>query len=105
MNEYYLGLQQVVSVELEKFKQFLNKQEFKKKPTIVSADITLKNGLVIYICKWLTVDFVVKFKHVKDLYSYTLEELIENNYIPESFQKSEFLEVHSFVYCYGADVK
>jgi len=44
-------------------------------------------------------------KHVKDLYSYTLEELIENNYIPESFQKSEFLEVHSFVYCYGLDVK
>lgn len=105
MNEYYLGLQQVVSSELEKFIQFLNSQEYKKKPTIFSADITLKNGLVIYISKLFTVDFFVQFRHVNDLYSYTLEELIEMNYIPENFQKPEFLEIHSTVYAYGADVK
>lgn len=105
MNEYYLGLQKVVSSELEKFIKFLNSQEYKTKPTIVTVDITLKNGLVIYISKWLTVDFFVKFRHVNDLSFYTLEELIEMNYIPESFQKSEFLEIHSTVYAYGMDVK
>lgn len=105
MNEYYIGLQEVVSTELEKFKKFLNSKEYKKKPTIVTADITLKNGLVIYISKWLTVDFFIQFRHVNDLYSYTLAELIELNYIPEKYQKAEFLTVHSTVYAYGMDVK
>lgn len=46
-------------------------------------------------------DAFVKFNHKTDIDSFTFEELIETDYIPEKYQKDEFLEVHSRNLAYG----
>lgn len=56
---------------------------------------------MIRISKWLGMDAFVKFNHKTDISSYTFEELIKTNYIPEKYQKDEFLEVHSRNLAFG----
>ncbi len=97
MNEFYNKLHDIALFELEQFKEeILNLNE-----AIITKEIILKNGLVICISKWLSMDAFVKFNHKKDIGSYTFEELIETNYIPEKYQTDEFLEVHSRNLAYG----
>lgn len=97
MNVFYNKLHEFTLSELEQFhKEILNID----KP-IVTKDITLKNGLVIRISKWLSMNTFVKFGHKNDLHSYTFNELIKVDYIPEKYQKEEFLEVHSRNLAFG----
>ncbi|WP_333663814.1 hypothetical protein [Chishuiella changwenlii] len=91
MNAFYNKLHAFTLSELEQFnKEILNLDE-----PIITKEITLKNGLMIRISKWLNMDTFVKFNHKTDIDSYTFEELIKTNYIPKKYQKEEFLEVHS----------
>lgn len=97
MNEFYNKLHEFTLSELEQFhKEISNLNE-----AIITKEITLKNGLMIRISKWLGMDAFVKFNHKTDIDSYTFEELIKTNYIPEKYQKDEFLEVHSQNLAFG----
>lgn len=99
MNAFYNKLQDVALFELKQFNQEISTRN--SNDLIVTKEITLKNGLVIRITKWSSMDAFVKFNHKNDIGSYTFEELIETNYIPEKYQKDEFLEVHSRNFAYG----
>ncbi|MEC4114762.1 hypothetical protein VSO92_11685 [Myroides pelagicus] len=97
MNEFYNKLHEFTLSELEQFhKEILNINE-----AIITKEITLKNGLTIRISKWLGMDAFVKFNHKTDISSYTFDELITLNYIPEKYQNEEFLEVHSRNLAFG----
>ncbi|MBA5791669.1 hypothetical protein H1R17_10620 [Flavobacterium sp. xlx-214] len=97
MNEFYNKLHEFTLSELEQFhKEILNLNE-----AIITKEITLKNGLMIRISKWLGMDAFVKFNHKTDISSYTFDELITLNYIPEKYQNEEFLEVHSRNLAFG----
>lgn len=91
MNVFYNKLQEITLFELQQFKEEISNLN----EAIVTKEITLKNGLMIRISKWFGMDVFVKFNHKTDMDSYTFEELIKTNYIPEKYQKDEFLEVHS----------
>jgi len=94
MNTFYNKLQEFTLLEIQKFQKEISVQNLEE--SIITKEITLKNGLVIRISKWLSIDVSVTFHHKNDiLSSYTFEELIEANYIPEKYQNFEFLEVHS----------
>lgn len=97
MNEFYKKLQEITFFELEQFNQEISNLN----EAIVTKEITLKNGVMICISKWFGMDAFVKFNHKKDINSFTFEELIETDYIPEKYQKDEFLEVHSRNLAYG----
>lgn len=97
MNVFYNKLQEITLYELEQFNQEISNRN----ETIITKEITLKNGLMIRISKWFGMEVFVKFNHKTDIDSYTFEELIETNYIPEKYQKDEFLEVHSRNLAYG----
>lgn len=97
MNEFYNKLQEITLFELEQFNQEISNRN----ETIITKEITLKNGLMIRISKWFGMDVFVKFNHKTDMDSYTFEELIKTNYIPEKYQKDEFLEVHSRNLAFG----
>lgn len=97
MNVFYNKLQEITLFELEQFNQEISNRN----ETIITKEITLKNGLMIRISKWFGMEVFVKFNHKTDIDSYTFEELIETNYIPEKYQKDEFLEVHSRNLAYG----
>lgn len=97
MNEFYNKLQEITLFELEQFKEEISNLN----EAIITKEITLKNGLMIRISKWLGMDAFVKFNHKTDISSYTFEELIKTNYIPEKYQKYEFLEVHSRNLAFG----
>lgn len=97
MNVFYNKLQEITLYELEQFNQEISNRN----EAIITKEITLKNGLMIRISKWLGMDVFVKFNHKTDIDSYTFEELIETNYIPEKYQKDEFLEVHSRNLAFG----
>lgn len=97
MNEFYNKLQEITLFELEQFNQEISNRN----EAIITKEITLKNGLMIRISKWFGMEVFVKFNHKTDIDSYTFEELIETNYIPEKYQKDEFLEVHSRNLAYG----
>ena len=97
MNEFYNKLQEITLFELEQFKEEISNLN----EAIITKEITLKNGLTIRISKWLGMDVFVKFNHKTDVSSYTFEELIKTNYIPEKYQKNEFLEVHSRNFAFG----
>lgn len=91
MNAFYNKLYEIALSELEQFnKEILNLDE-----PIITKEITLKNGLMIRLSKWLNMDSFVKFNHKTDVSSYTFHELITLDYIPEKYQKDEYLEVHS----------
>lgn len=91
MNEFYNKLQEIALFELKQF----NKEILAENAPIITKEITLKNGLVICISKWLAIDAFVKFTHKNDTNSYSFDELVEMDYIPEKYQNFEFLEVHS----------
>ncbi len=97
MNEFYNKLQEITIFELEQFKEEISNLN----EAIITKEITLKNGLMIRISKWLGMDAFVKFNHKTDIDSYTFEELIKTNYIPEKYQKDEFLEVYSRNLAFG----
>ena len=97
MNEFYNKLQEITLFELEQFKEEISNLN----EAIITKEITLKNGLMIRISKWLGMDVFVKFSHKTDISSYTFDELITLNYIPEKYQKDEFLEVHSRNLAFG----
>lgn len=97
MNVFYNKLQEITLFELEQFNQEISNRN----EAIITKEITLKNGLMIRISKWFGMEVFVKFNHKTDIDSYTFEELIETNYIPEKYQKDEFLEVHSRNLAYG----
>lgn len=97
MNEFYNKLQEITLFELEQFKEEISNLN----EAIITKEITLKNGLMIRISKWLGMDVFIKFNHKTDVSSYTFEELIKTNYIPEKYQKDEFLEVHSRNLAFG----
>lgn len=97
MNEFYKKLQEITFFELEQFNQEISNLN----EAIVTKEITLKNGLMIRITKWFGLDAFVKFNHKTDINSFTFEELIEIDYIPEKYQKDEFLEVHSRNLAFG----
>src|SRR5690554_5950570 len=97
MNVFYNKLQEITLYELEQFNQEISNRN----EAIITKEITLKNGLMIRISKWFGMEVFVKFNHKTDIDSYTFEELIETNYIPEKYQKDEFLEVHSRNLAYG----
>ncbi len=99
MNTFYNKLQEFTLLEIQKFQKEISVQNLEE--SIITKEITLKNGLVIRISKWLNMDIFVKFKHKTDIDSYTFEELIKTNYIPEKYQKDEYLEVHSRNLAYG----
>lgn len=90
MNEFYNKLHEIALFQL---KQFNNEISTEDSP-MITKEITLKNGLVIRISKWLTMDAFVKFTHKNDINSYSFEEFIEMDYVPEKYQNLEFLEVH-----------
>lgn len=100
MNEFYNKLQEIALLELEQF----NKEVLVENAPIITKEITLKNGLVIRISKWLAMDGFVKFSHKNDINSYSFDELIEMDYIPEKYQNFEFLEVHSSTFAKMAEV-
>lgn len=97
MNEFYNKLQEITLFELEQFNQEISNRN----EAIITKEITLKNGLMIRISKWFGMEVFVKFNHKTDISSYTFDELITLNYIPEKYQKDEFLEVHSRNLAYG----
>lgn len=97
MNVFYNKLQEITLYELEQFNQEISNRN----EAIITKEITLKNGLMIRISKWFGMEVFVKFNHKTDIDSYTFEELIETNYIPEKYQKDEFLEVHSRNLAFG----
>jgi len=97
MNEFYNKLQEITLFELQQFKEEISNLN----EAIITKEITLKNGLMIRISKWFGMDVFVKFNHKTDIDSYTFEELIKTNYIPEKYQKDEFLEVHSRNLAFG----
>lgn len=91
MNGFYSKLHEIALFELQQF----NKEISTEDSPIITKEITLKNGLVIRISKWLSIDAFVKFTHKIDINSYSFEEFIEMDYVPEKHQNLEFLEVHS----------
>jgi len=91
MNEFYSKLHELALFEL---KQFNNEVSTEDSP-IITKEITLKNGLVIRISKWLAMDAFVKFTHKNDITSYSFDELVTMDYVPEQHQNLGFLEVHS----------
>src|SRR5690606_27369739 len=91
MNEFYSKLHELALFEL---KQFNNEISTEDSP-MMTKEITLKNGLVIRISKWLTMDAFVKFTHKNDINSYSFDELVKMDYVLEKHQKLDFLEVHS----------
>ncbi|TDS59633.1 hypothetical protein [Myroides indicus] len=91
MNEFYNKLYEIAFFELKQF----NKEILAENTPIITKEITLKNGLVICISKWLAIDAFVKFTHKNDTNSYSFDELLAMNYVPEQHQNLEFLEVHS----------
>ncbi len=91
MNEFYNKLQEIALFELKQ----LNNEISTENSPIITKEITLKNGLVIRISKWLAMDAFVKFTHKNDINSYSFDELVEMDYIPEKYQNFGFLEVHS----------
>ena len=97
MNVFYNKLQEITLYELEQFNQEISNRN----EAIITKEITLKNGLMIRISKWFGMEVFVKSNHKTDIDSYTFEELIETNYIPEKYQKDEFLEVHSRNLAFG----
>jgi len=97
MNVFYNKLQETTLFELEQFKEEISNLN----EAIITKEITLKSGLMIRISKWFGMDVFVKFNHKTDIDSYTFEELIKTNYIPEKYQKDEFLEVHSRNLAFG----
>lgn len=97
MNAFYKKLHQITLFELKQFNQEISNLN----EAIITKEITLKNGLIIRISKWLGTDTFVKFNHKTDIDSFTFEELIETDYIPVKYQKDEFLEVHSRNLAYG----
>ena len=90
MNEFYNKLQEIALFELKKF----NNEVLTEDSPMITKEITLKNGLVIRISKWLAMDAFVKFTHKNDIDSYSFDELIAMNYVPEQHQNLEFLEVN-----------
>jgi len=97
MNEFYNKLHEITLFELEQFNQEISNRN----EAIITKEITFKNGLMIRISKWFGMDAFVKFNHKTDVDSFTFEELIETDYIPEKYQKDEFLLVHSRNLAYG----
>lgn len=97
MNEFYKKLQEIALIELKQFNQEISNLN----EAIITKEITFKNGLMIRISKWFGMDAFVKFNHKTDIDSFTFEELIETDYIPEKYQKEEFLEVHSRNLAFG----
>ncbi len=97
MNVFYNKLQEITLFELEQFNQEISNLN----EAIITKEITLKNGLMIRISKWFGMDVFVKFNHKTDIDSFTFEELIETDYIPEKYQKDKFLEVHSRNLAFG----
>ena len=97
MNVFYNKLQETTLFELEQFKEEISNLN----EAIITKEITLKSGLMIRISKWFGMDVFVKFNHKTDIDSYTFEELIKTNYIPEKYQKDELLEVHSRNLAFG----
>ena|SRR5690554_58442 len=91
MNKFYRKLHEIALFEL---KQFNNEVSTEYSP-IITKEITLKNGLVICISRWLAMDAFVKFTHKNDINSYSFDELITMNYVPEQHQNLGLLEVHS----------
>lgn|SRR5690554_1825038 len=91
MNVFYNKLQEITLFELQQFKEEISNLN----EAIITKEITLKNGLMIRISKWFGMDVFVKFNHKTDVSSYTFHELITLDYIPEKYQKDEYLEVHS----------
>src|SRR5690606_17547595 len=97
MNTFYNKLHEFALLEIQKFQKEISVQNLEE--SIITKEITLKNGLVIRISKWLSIDVSVTFHHKNDiLSSYTFEELIEADYIPEEYQKLEFLAEYSSIY-------
>lgn len=101
MNEFYSKLHEIALFEL---KQFNNEVSTEDSP-IITKEITLKNGLVIRISKWFTMDAFVKFTHKNDTNSYSFEEFIEMDYVPEKHQNSGLLEAHSSSFAKITEVK
>ena len=91
MNTFYNKLQEIALFELKQF----NNEISEENAPIITKEITLKNGLVICISKWLAMDAFVKFTHKNDISSYSFNELITMNYVPEQHQKLGLLEVYS----------
>lgn len=91
MNVFYNKLQEITLFELEQFNQEISNLN----EAIITKEIILKNGLVIRISKWLVMDAFVNFSHKNDINSYSFDELMEMDYIPEKYQNFEFLEVYS----------
>ena|SRR5690554_1721225 len=91
MNEFYNKLHEIALFEL---KQFNNEVSAEDSP-IITKEITLKNGLIIRISKWLTMDTFVNFTHKNDINSYSFDELVTMNYVPKEHQNLELLEAHS----------
>lgn len=91
MNEFYNKLHKIALFELQ---QFNNEVSTEDSP-VITKEITLKNGLVIRISKWLAMDAFVKFTHKNDINSYSFDELLAMNYVPEQHQNLMLLEVHS----------
>lgn len=91
MNEFYSKLYEIARFELEQF----NSDVLAENVPIITKEVTLKNGLVIRISKWLAMDAFVKFTHKNDINSYSFDELITMNYVPEQHQNLGLLEVHS----------
>jgi len=91
MNTFYNKLQEIALFELKQFNNEISTEDY----PIITKEITLKNGLVIRISKWLAMDAFVKFSQKNDTNSYSFDELVEMDYIPEKYQNFEFLEVHS----------
>jgi len=91
MNEFYSKLYEIALFELKEFNNEISTED----SPIMTKEITLKNGLVIRISKWLAMDAFVKFTHKNDINSYSFDELVKMDYVSEKHQKLDFLEVHS----------
>lgn len=91
MNEFYNKLHEIALFEL---KQFNNEVSTEDSP-IITKEITLKNGLIIRISKWSTIDTFVNFTHKNDINSYSFDELVTMNYFPKEHQNLGLLEAYS----------
>lgn len=91
MNEFYNKLHEIALFEL---KQFNNEVSTEDSP-IITKEITLKNGLIIRISKWSTMDTFVNFTHKNDINSYSFDELVTMNYVPKEHQNLGLLEAYS----------
>lgn len=95
MNDYFIGLLQLTIKELKAFRRKTKKIEKTKEVQYFYYDVVLKNGMVIHFFSFCNGKQGFYFHHINDLSSYAIDELIELEYIPEKYQKKEFLEVVS----------